>query len=214
MYFDLYNRSIIEILLDSYYTLTNQSYHLKLDLERALQSTQIDGQMRLLIFLKFGLNFNVMQILETMHLDYNQYEGLLYELYETIEAILNGYHTTREPFSETTATTFEGYIFEVQTKHVNPYNWKRLDGLMEHLAMFHDDLALSVLNLKMNGMDSYNENNTGKYLFDVADDDVTKNKIQIRNATVDEFYRQDLKNSVFYGDDSLLLAELESKGVA
>lgn len=214
MDFDLYNRSIIEILLDSYYTLSNDSYHLKLDLERALQSIQINGQMRLLIFLRFGLNFNVMQTMQTMNINYNQYEELLEELYETTEAIMNGYHTQRLPFSEPTATTFEGYVMEVQTKHLNPFKWKQLNGLIEQLATFHDDLALSVLGAKMNGMDSYDANNAGKFIFEVPEDDVTKNKVQIRNATVDEFYRQDLKNSVFYGDDSLLLAELESKGVA
>lgn len=214
MYFELYTRNIIEILLDSYYSLNNDSYHLKLDLERALQSTQIDGQMRLLIFLRFGLNFNVMQTLVTMNVDYAQYEDLLEELYETIEAVLNGYHTEREPFVEPTSTTFDEYVLEVQTKHLNPYKWKQLNGLIEQLVTFHDDLALSALGVKMNGMDSYEENNKGKYLFEVSDDDVTKNKIQIRNVTVDEFYRQDLKNSVFYGDDSLLIAELENNGVA
>lgn len=214
MDFDLYNSSIVEILLDSYHTLSDDSYHLKLDLERALQSTQIDGQMRLLIFLRFGLNFNVMQTMHTMNIDYEQYNDLLDELYETLEAILNGYHTQREPFVEPVSTTFDGYILEVQTKHVNPFKWKRLDGLIEQLATFHDDLALSALSLKMNGMSSYEENNKGKYLFEVPEDDVMKNKIQIRNATLDEFYRQDLKNGVFYGDDSLLIAELENKGVA
>lgn len=214
MDFDLYTHNIIEVLLDSYHTLTNQSSHLKMDLDRALQSTLVDGQMRLLIFLKFGLNFNVMQTLETMRIDYEQYEGILDELYETLEAILNGYHTQREPFVEPTATTFEGFILEVQTTHVNPFKWKRLDGLMEQLATFHDDLALSALSLKKNGMDSYEENNKGKYTFDVPMDDVMKNKVQARNATIDEFYRQDLKNNVFYGDDSLLVAEIENKGVA
>ncbi|MHC5226912.1 hypothetical protein ACYSNW_01395 [Enterococcus sp. LJL99] len=174
------------------------------DLDYALTAEIITGQMRYLIFLRYALELNVMQVLTIMHLNYTEYLELDYELFENIEAIMNGHKVKCKPFENYKTNSFKTKCLLVQIKHVNPFSLGPLDGLLELLSMLGDDLAASYLGLIQDER-TYTNNITVKP-YNIKEVPETGKR---KTASNDEFYRQDLRNNVFYGDHSLLLAELK-----
>jgi len=70
-----YNPESIEILLEHYYQIENNINfrHLKYDLDNALVSQQLTGDMRRLLFVRYNIQLNVQQALRVLNIDFKTY---------------------------------------------------------------------------------------------------------------------------------------------
>lgn len=207
MDFELYTRKIIEALLIGYIDLENndRTRELKMDLDEAFKSTAITNKMRLFIFLKYAMQFNMLDTMNIMQLSYVDYNELEDEIFETLEAILNGWRSTKEPLKSIQSTSYKDLLIEIETSHVHPFHFKKLDGIIEELASMNDDLALSAMRKVIDNREEYTDDISANSSY-IKKEEPNSSK---RNASNDEFYRTDLRHSIFYGDDALIIADIE-----
>ncbi|NKD37881.1 hypothetical protein HED42_07015 [Enterococcus casseliflavus] len=199
-----YNTQTIEILLEHYYEIENNINfrHLKYDLDNALCSERLSGDMKRLLFVRYNLQLNIQQALKVLNIDYKTYIeqhecSLIILAQECEQFVLNCDEHIRNEYM---TDIFEQ--LEYKTTNVMRIEPKDVDGLLYELG---DNLMLSAL-----GVVEDNQTYT---------DDISRNSKDIyitqdfgkKNNSNDEFYRSDL-NRVFYGDDNLLIAELDALG--
>ena len=199
-----YNPQTIGILLEHYYQIENNINfrHLKYDLDNALVSERLTGDMRRLLFVKYNLELNIQQALRVLNIDFRTY-------IETQEHALVILSQECEQFELNCGEHVGGYMIDIfeqleyKTANVMRIKPKDTEGLLYELG---DNLMLSAFGVI--------EDNR-----EYTDDISSKNKdIYITNdsgrktSDNDEFYRKDYNNQVFLGDESLLIAELDGLG--
>lgn len=198
-----YNPESIEILLEHYYQIENNINfrHLKYDLDNALVSERLNGNMRRLFLVRYNLQLNIQQALRVLNIDYKTY-------IETHEHALVILSQECEQFELNCGEHIGGYMIDVfeqlETKTANIMNIepKDIEGLLYELG---DTLMLNAFGIVEDNRE-YTEN-VSKY-----SKEIYKTKDYGKLNSDDEFYRSDLSNNVFYGDDSLLIAELDNLG--
>lgn len=199
-----YNPQTIEILLEHYYLIENNINfrHLKYDLDNALVSERLTGDMRRLLFVRYNLQLNIQQALRVLVIDYKTYiekhEQCLIILSQECEQFqLN---CDEHIVNEYMVDTFEQ--LEYKTANVMRIKARDTEGLLYELG---DNLMLSAL-----GVVEDNQTYTNDISRNSKDIYITQD-FGKKNNSNDEFYRSDL-NRVFYGEDSLLIAELDALG--
>lgn len=200
-----YNPETIEILLEHYYQIENNINfrHLKYDLDNALCSERLTGDMRRLLFVRYYLQLNVQQALRVLNLDFRTY----IELHEHALVILSQeceqFELNCEEYigNEYMIDIFE--LLEFKTVNVMSIEPKDTEGLLYELG---DNLMLSafgVIEDNRTYTDNINSKNKDIYI---------TNDSGRKTSDNDEFYRKDYNNQVFLGDESLLIAELDGLG--
>lgn len=200
-----YNPQTIEILLEHYYLIENNINfrHLKYDLDNALVSERLTGDMRRLLFVRYNLQLNIQQALRVLVIDYKTYiekhEQCLIILSQECEQFqLN---CDEHIVNEYMVDIFEQ--LEYKTANVMRIKARDTEGLLYELG---DNLMLSafgVIEDSREYTDNINSKNKDIYI---------TNDSGRKTSDNDEFYRKDYNNQVFLGDESLLIAELDRLG--
>lgn len=200
-----YNPESIEILLERYYQIENNINfrHLKYDLDNALCSERLTGNMRRLLFVRYNLQLNIQQALRVLNIDYKTYiekhEQCLIILSQECEQFqLN---CDEHIVNEYMVDIFEQ--LEYKTANVMRIEPKDIEGLLYELG---DNLMLSAFGVIVDNR-TYTEDINSKNKDIYMTNDNGK-----KNSDNDDFYRKDYNNQVFYGDESLLIAELDGLG--
>ena len=199
-----YNPQTIQILLEHYYQIENNINfrHLKYDLDNALVSERLTGDMRRLLFVRYNLQLNIQQALRVLNIDFRTY-------IETQEHALVILSQECEQFVLNCGEHVGGYMIDIfeeleyKTANIMSIEPRDVEGLLYELGD----------NLMLNAFGVIEDNR------EYTDDISSKNKdIYITNdsgrktSDNDEFYRKDYNNQVFLGDESLLIAELDGLG--
>lgn len=194
---ELYNKEMIEVLLEEYKYLNELDEHI-LDFEEALKATIFDEKERLFVFLSFACELNLIQVMKLSNFSFSEMEEIKDSLLEKLEAILNGYTCEKVEYEESNAFNLKSMMLEVQTKHIDLYELNRevRMSLIQWLAENNDDLALCALNMKKDEREYKEDVSKESYNFYEVPD-----KFWWKNASNDGLYRQDISNNVtFYGD--------------
>lgn len=198
-----YNPETIEILLEHYYKIKdNVNFrHLIYDLDNALCSERLTGDMRRLLFVRYNLELNIQQALRVLNIDYKTY-------IETHEHALILLSQECEQFELNCGEHIGGYMIDIfeqleyRTVNVMSIEPRDIEGLLYELD---DTLMLNAFGVVEDNRE-YTEN-VSKY-----SKEIYKTKDCGKLNSDDEFYRSDLSNNVFFGDESLLIAELDGLG--
>lgn len=197
-----YNPESIEILLEHYYQIENNINfrHLKYDLDNALCSERLTGNMRRLLFVRYNLQLNIQQALRVLNIDYRtyieQHECSLIILSQECERF--EMNCEEHIGNEYMIDIFEH--LEYKTANVMRIKARDTEGLLYELG---DNLMLSafgVIEDSREYTDNINSKNKDIYI---------TNDSGRKTSDNDEFYRKDYNNQVFLGDESLLIAELD-----
>lgn len=197
-----YNPESIEILLEHYYQIENNINfrHLKYDLDNALCSERLTGNMRRLLFVRYNLQLNIQQALRVLNIDYRtyieQHECSLIILSQDCERF--EMNCEEHIGNEYMIDIFEH--LEYRTANVMRIKARDTEGLLYELG---DNLMLSafgVIEDSREYTDNINSKNKDIYI---------TNDSGRKTSDNDEFYRKDYNNQVFLGDESLLIAELD-----
>lgn len=92
---DLYTRGQVYWALSNYRKLDSDA---KSDLDRAIQSEKITGEMLQIIYLKFNMELLTMDCLNMLDMKYEYFSEVEDEMFETLEAVMNGYPTKRRKY--------------------------------------------------------------------------------------------------------------------
>lgn len=197
-----YNPESIEILLEHYYQIENNINfrHLKYDLDNALCSERLTGNMRRLLFVRYNLQLNIQQALRVLNIVYRtyieQHECSLIILSQECERF--EMNCEEHIGNEYMIDIFEH--LEYKTANVMRIKARDTEGLFYELG---DNLMLSafgVIEDSREYTDNINSKNKDIYI---------TNDSGRKTSDNDEFYRKDYNNQVFLGDESLLIAELD-----
>ena len=200
-----YNAKTVEILLESYQKIKNDPkfLYLLLDLDNSLCSDSLTGDQRKLLFTRYNLELNIAQTLKLLNINYKTYTSLL-------DSALNLLAQECESFSlysedVVAPLPFTTLLGELDYKTPNIFNLSCTDAA-HVLYELGDTLIYNALGLTIDTREYTDDvSKHSKYIYRTKD-------YGRKNATEDEFYGQDLKNNVFYGDDSLTIAELDRLG--
>lgn len=201
-----YNPESIGVLLEYYHQIENNINfrHLKYDLDNALVSERLTGDMRRLLFVRYNLQLNIAQALRVLNIDYRtyieQHEHALVILSQECEQ----FELNCEEYigNEYMIDIFE--LLEFKTVNVMRVEPPRdVDGLLYELG---DNLMLSALGVVEDSREYTEDINSKNKDIYMTNDNGKK------NSDNDDFYRKDYNNQVFYGDESLLIAELDRLG--
>lgn len=200
-----YNPETIQILLENYLKIKEepQFKYILIDLDNALCSCLLTGDQRRLLFIRYNLELNVAQTLQLLNLDYKTYTSLLDSALIVLSQECQSFHLYSEDV--VAPLTFTTLLGELEHRTANIFNLECTDAA-QVLYKLGDTLIYNALGLTIDTRE-YTDNISkhSKYIYKTKD-------YGRKNATEDEFYRQDLKNNVFYGDDSLVIAELDRLG--
>lgn len=196
-----YSPETISILLEHYYQIENNINfrHLKYDLDNALVSERLTGDMRRLLFVRYNLQLNMQQALRVLNIDFRTY-------IETHEHALVILSQECEQFELNCGEHVGGYMIDIfehleyKTANVMRIKARDTEGLLYELG---DNLMLSafgVIEDSREYTDNINSKNKDIYI---------TNDSGRKTSDNDEFYRKDYNNQVFLGDESLLIAELD-----
>lgn len=160
---DLYTRGQVFWALSNYRKLDLDA---KSDLDRAIQSELITGEMLQIIYLKFNTELLVMDCLELLHMEYDYFSEVEDEMLETLEAIMNGYPTKRRKYKVAGQSLDE--MLELLGKcEISPFllSTDAITDLLEWLAEKGDVLSVEVLRQRVEGMPQhiYDELFNAKY---------------------------------------------------
>lgn len=196
---ELYNEEQIRVILENYRDLsTNELFReYVFDLSNALKTNLLTPQIRLLVFCRYNLQLNIMQCLQVMCVDYQQYQELEQELLEILEYIMNGY-LVKDRFEQVLSNSLKSLLLEVQTRNIDPLTpiTKVMQiELLFWLAMNHDPLAQNAIGNRQDNRPY--ESSAAIKIYEEAEPS------QKKNASNDQFYNKDLKNNVAYGDKAL-----------
>lgn len=200
-----YTKESIQILLEHYQKIKEDPrfLYIRMDLSNALCSSLLTGEQRRILFIRYNLELNVAQTLKLLNITYKTYTSLL----DTALALLAQECDTFTLHEEDVVAplTFTALLGELEHKTVNIFNLECTDAA-QVLYELGDTLIYNALGLTIDPREYTGDiSKNSKYIYRTKD-------YGRRNATEDEFYRQDLKNNVFYGDDSLVIAELDRVG--
>lgn len=197
-----YSPESIQILLEHYYQIENNINfrHLKYDLDNALCSERLTGDMRRLLFVRYNLQLNVQQALRVLNIDFKTYieqheHALIILSQECEEFELN--------CEEYIGNEYMIDIFEqLEYKTANVMRIEPLDteGLLYELGDYLMLSAFGVIEDNRKYTEDINSKNKDIYI---------TNDSGRKTSDNDEFYRKDYNNQVFLGDESLLIAELD-----
>ena len=200
-----YTSETIEILLENYRKIADEPKFkfLLLDLDNALCSYSLTGDQRRILFVRYNLELNIAQTLKLLNINYKTYSSVLDSALEILAqecANFNLYSV--DVVAPLTFTTLLG---ELDYKTPNIFNLECTDAA-QVLYELGDTLIYNALGLTIDTREyTDNVSKHSKYIYRTKD-------YGRKNATEDEFYGQDLKHNVFYGDDSLMIAELDKLG--
>lgn len=200
-----YTKESIEILLENYHRIKDepQFKYILLDLDNALCSDYLTGDQRKLLFIRYNLELNIAQTMQLLNINYKTYIDLL----ESALIILSQECESFSLFNEDVVAplTFTTLLGELEYRTANIFNIECTD-VAQVLYELGDTLIYNALGIKEDPRE-YTDNISkhSKYIYKTKE-------YGKKNVTEDEFYGQDLKNNVFYGDDSLLIAELDRLG--
>lgn len=200
-----YTKETVEILLEHYQKIKNDPrfLYILLDFNNALCSDSLTGDQRKLLFIRYNLELNVAQTLKLLNISYGTYTSLLSSALMVLAQECQSFHLNSEDVvAPKPLTTLLG---ELEHRTPNVFNLECTDAA-HVLYELGDTLIYNALGLTIDTRE-YTDNISkhSKYIYKTKD-------YGRKNATEDEFYRQDLKNNVFYGDDSLVIAELDRLG--
>lgn len=203
--FELYTKEIIEETMNAYHDIEpfSQLYVLKLDIDRAMENVLITGQMRELIFWYFGMQLNYISTLRAMNIIESDFTSLYDDLFEILEASLNGRNYEKMSIETVEAVTLEQFILNLHTRHINPFQFKKIIGIKDKLVELNDQLIMYAAGMLIDRRGEYTGNISGLPVCKVVAPTGHR-----KTASNDEFYRSDLRNNVFWGDESLMLAEI------
>ena len=153
--------------------------------------------------MRYNLELNVAQTLKLLNLDYKTYTSLLSSALMVLSQECQSFHLYSEDV--VAPKPFTALLDELEYRTANIFNLECTDAA-QVLYELGDTLISNALGLTIDTRE-YTDNISkhSKYIYRTKD-------YGRKNATEDEFYRQDLKNNVFYGDDSLVIAELDKLG--
>lgn len=199
-----YSPETIEILLEYYYQIENNINfrHLKYDLDNGLVSERLTGDMRRLLFVRYNLELNIQQALRVLNIDFRTY-------IETQEHALVILSQECEQFVLNCGEHVGGYMIDIfkqleyKTANVMKIEPKDTEGLLYELG---DNLMLSAFGVIEDNREYTEDINSKNKDIYITNDSGRK------TSDNDEFYRKDYNNQVFLGDESLLIAELDSLG--
>lgn len=200
-----YNPETIEILLEHYYKIKdNVNFrHLIYDLDNALCSERLTGDMRRLLFVRYNLQLNIQQALRVLNIDFKTYiethQHALVLLSQSCEQFELNYE--EHIGNEYMIDIFEQ--LEYKTANVMRIEPKDTEGLLYELG---DNLMLSAFGVIEDNREYTEDINSKNKDIYITNDSGRK------TSDNDEFYRKDYNNQVFLGDESLLIAELDSLG--
>lgn len=200
-----YSPETIGILLEHYYQIENNINfrHLKYDLDNALVSERLTGDMRRLLFVRYNLQLNIQQALRVLNIDFKTY----IEQHEHALVILSQECEQFELNCEShMSNEYMIDIFkQVECKTVNVMRIEPRDtqGLLYELG---DNLMLSAFGVIEDSREYTEDINSKNKDIYITNDSGRK------TSDNDEFYRKDYNNQVFLGDESLLIAELDGLG--
>lgn len=200
-----YTKETIEILLENYNKIKDDPkfLYLLIDLDNALCSDSLTGDQRRLLFVRYNLELNVAQTLKLLNINYKTYTSLLDTALVVLSQECQSFHLHGEDV--VAPLTFASLLGELDYRTVNPFTVECTD-MAQVLYELGDTLIYNALGLTIDTREYTDDiSKHSKYIYKTKD-------YGRKNATEDEFYRQDLKNNVFYGDDSLVIAELDKLG--
>lgn len=200
-----YNTETIQILLEHYQKIKNDPKFkfILIDLDNSLCSESLTGEQRKLLFTRYNLELNIAQTLKLLNITYKTYINLL----DTALNLLAQECANFNLYSEDVVAplTFTSLLGELEHKTANIFNLECTD-VAQVLYELGDTLIYNALGLTIDTREYTDDvSKHSKYIYKTKD-------YGRKNATEDEFYGQDLKNNVFYGDDSLMIAELDRLG--
>lgn len=200
-----YTKESIEILLENYHRIKDEPKfrYILIDLNNALCSDYLTGDQRRILLVRYAFELNIAQTLKLLNLDYETYTSLL----ESALIVLSQECQSFNLYSDQVVAPkpFSSLLDELDYNTTNIFNLECTD--MAHvLYELGDTLIYTAFGLTIDPRE-YTDNISkhSKYIYKTKE-------YGKKNATEDEFYGQDLKNNVFYGDDSLLIAELDRLG--
>lgn len=200
-----YTKESIEILLENYHKIKEDPKfkYILIDLDNALCSDYLTGDQRRILFIRYNLEINIAQTLQLLNITYTTY----IENIESALIVLSQECQSFNLYSDQVVAPkpFSSLLDELDYNTTNIFNLECTD--MAHvLYELGDTLIYTAFGLTIDPRE-YKDNISkhSKYIYKTKE-------YGKKNATEDEFYGQDLKNNVFYGDDSLLIAELDRLG--
>ncbi|GEM_PF-7057099 len=160
---DLYTRGQVFFALANYRKLDSDA---KSDLDRAIQSELITGEMLQIIYLKFNMEMLVMDCLELLDMEYDYFSEVEDEMLETLEAIMNGYPTTRRKY-KVAGQSLDEMLELLGECEISPFllSTDAITDLLEWLSSKGDVLSVEVLRQRVEGIPKhiYDELFNAKY---------------------------------------------------
>lgn len=200
-----YTTEAIEILLENYYKIKEDPKfkYILIDLDNALCSDYLTGDQRRILLVRYAFELNIAQTLKLLNLDYKTYTSQM----ESALIVLSQECESFNLYSDQVVAPkpFSSLLDELDYNTTNIFNLECTD-MAQVLYELGDTLIYTAFGLTIDPRE-YRDNISkhSKYIYKTKE-------YGKKNATEDEFYGQDLKNNVFYGDDSLLIAELDRLG--
>lgn len=160
---DLYTRGQVFWALSNYRKLDLDA---KADLDRAIQSELITGEMLQIIYLKFNMEMLVMDCLQLLDMEYDYFSQVEDEMLETLEAIMNGYSTKRRKYA-IKGQSLDEMLELLGECEVSPFllSTDAITDLLVWLSSKGDVLSVEVLRQRVEGMPKhiYDELFNAKY---------------------------------------------------
>lgn len=200
-----YTADNIEIFLENYRKIENNQRftYIMMDLNNALCSDYLTGDQRRVLFVRYALELNVFQSLTLLNMSYKLYKNTVDSALFLLAQGCQNYQNKREDVLP--QQSFECLLRALDYSTVNVFKLECTD-MLQVLLSVGDTLAFNAIGVK---------EDQRKYTVDVSKYSKQIYKVKERgkkNVTEDEFYGQDLKNNVFYGDQSILIAEIDNLG--
>lgn len=144
----IYKHKEIKPILANYHKLPVE---VKIDVDRALESTLIDGQMYLFIALHYHHGFSLITSGRYMGLDLKEIMELNEETLECIEAVMNGYQAAKRNSCQTTSGLSLGWSALLLEQAISPFDVDHFDDTL----LERDELGREVLNQRIHGMPAH-----------------------------------------------------------
>lgn len=145
----IYKAKEIKPILANYHKL---SIEVKIDVDRALESTLIDGQMYLFLALHYHHGFSLMTSAKYMGLNLKEVLELNDEMLECVEAVMNGYRTAKNKHScETTCAPSVVWSELLLGQYISPFDLDHFDDVL----LTKDELGREVLRQRKEGKPEY-----------------------------------------------------------
>lgn len=202
-----YTADNIKIFLENYRKIENSQRftYIMMDLNNALCSDQLTGDQRRVLFVHYALELNVFQSINLLNMSYKTYKNTIDSALLLLAQGCQNYQNHCEDVLS--KQSFDCLLEALDYSTVNVFNLECTD-ILQVLLSIDDTLAFNAIGIKEDTREYTDDTSKySKHIYKVKE----RGK---KNVTEDEFYGQDLKKNVFYGDESLLIAELDRLGSA